>query len=85
MANPLVMKLEQFAHFDQEERQRLDRLLGHPMETYARGQTIVAQGEKVDDVHLVLTGLAARSKTLRSGDRQLMALLGGHMKFPTTI
>lgn len=75
MANPLVMKLEQFTNFDPEERLRLDQLLGYPTETYARGTTIISEGEKVDDVHLVLTGLAARSKTLRSGDRQLMALL----------
>src|SRR4028119_1048071 len=75
MANPLTMKLEQFTRFDPEERQRLDQLLGDPTKTYDRGRTIIRQGEKVDDIHLVLTGLAARSKTLRSGDRQFMALL----------
>ena len=75
MANPLTMKLEQFTSFDPEERQRLDQLLSYPTETYSRGDTIIRQGKKVDDIHLVLTGLAARSKTLRSGDRQFMALL----------
>jgi CRP-like cAMP-binding protein len=75
LANPLVMKLEQFTSFEPEERQRLDQLLSYPTESYARGTTIIAEGEKVADIHLVLTGLAARSKTLRSGDRQLMALL----------
>jgi CRP-like cAMP-binding protein len=69
------MKLEQFTPFDPEERQRLDELLNYPTKTYARGSVIIGEGEKVDDVHLVHTGLAARSKTLRSGDRQLMALL----------
>ncbi len=75
MANPLTMKLEQFTTFDPEERQRLDQLLTYPTETYPRGKTIIHEGEKVDDIHLVLTGLAARSKTLRSGERQFMALL----------
>jgi CRP-like cAMP-binding protein len=75
MTNPLTMKLEQFTRFDPEERQRLDQLLSYPTETYARGRTIIREGEKVDDIHLVLTGLAARSKTLRNGERQFMALL----------
>jgi CRP-like cAMP-binding protein len=69
------MKLEQFTEFDPEERQRLDRLLTYPTKSYARRETIIHEGEKVDHIHLVLTGLAARSKTLRSGDRQFMALL----------
>ena len=75
MANPLTMKLEQFTRFDPDERQRLDQLLSYPMKTYARGETIIREGDKVNDIHLVLTGVAARSKTLRSGDRQFMALL----------
>jgi CRP-like cAMP-binding protein len=75
MANPLTMKLEQFTSFDPEERQRLDQLLSYPTKTFQRGRTIISEGQKVNDVHLVLTGLAARSKTLRSGERQFMALL----------
>jgi CRP-like cAMP-binding protein len=75
MANPLTMKLEQFIKFGPEERERLDRLLTYPTQTYARGQDILSEGEKVDTIHLVLTGIAARSKTLRSGARQFMALL----------
>jgi CRP-like cAMP-binding protein len=75
MANPLAMKLEQFTSFDPEERQRLDQLLSYPTQTFRRGRTIIQEGEKVDNIHLVLTGLAVRSKTLRSGDRQFMAFL----------
>ncbi len=75
MANPLTMKLEQHVRFDPDERGRLDALLSYPTKTYARGDTIIREGQKVDSIHLILTGLAARSKTLRSGDRQLMALL----------
>jgi CRP-like cAMP-binding protein len=75
MANPLTMKLEQFTSFEPQERQRLDQLLTYPTETYSRGQDILREGEKVNTIHLVLTGLAARSKTLRSGQRQFMAFL----------
>jgi CRP-like cAMP-binding protein len=75
MANPLTMKLEQFTRFEQPERQQLDDLLSYPTKTFARGQVILAEGDKVRNVHLVLTGLAARAKTLRSGDVQLMAFL----------
>jgi len=75
MVNPLTMKLEQYTSFDAPERERLDQLLTYPTETHARGTPIIREGEKVDHIHLVLTGLAARSKTLRSGDRQFMALL----------
>ncbi len=75
MSNPLTMKLEQFTRFEQAERRRLDELLTYPTRTYARGEEIIAEGDKVRDIHLVLTGLAARSKTLRDGDRQIMAFL----------
>jgi CRP-like cAMP-binding protein len=69
------MKLEQYARFEPEERARLDQLLTYPIESYPRGTPILSEGEKVDTIHLVLTGLAARSKTLQSGARQFMALL----------
>lgn len=75
MANPLTMKLEQYVRFTPEEHERLDQLLTYPTKTYSRGKDIIRAGEKVEEIHLVLTGLAARSKTLRSGDRQFMALL----------
>jgi CRP-like cAMP-binding protein len=75
MANALTMKLEQFTRFDQVERQRLDELLTYPTKTYARGQDIIAEGQKVQDIHLVLTGLAARTKVLADGERQIIALL----------
>ena len=75
MTNPLTMKLEQFVRFDPEERSRLDELLAFPTRTYAPREEILRRGDKVRDILLVLTGLAARSKTLRSGARQIMALL----------
>jgi CRP-like cAMP-binding protein len=75
MANPLTMKLEQFIRFEQAERQRLDELLSYPTKTFARGDVILHVGEKVQHILLVLTGLAARSKTLANGEVQIMAFL----------
>jgi CRP-like cAMP-binding protein len=75
MANPLTMKLEQFTRFDPNERERLNELLTYPTKTYRRGQQIIEEGQKVRDIHLVLTGLASREKFLPDGGRQIMAFL----------
>ncbi|HEX8554052.1 MAG TPA: Crp/Fnr family transcriptional regulator [Sphingomonas sp.] len=75
MANPLTMKLEQFTRFDQAERGRLDDLLSYPTKTFARHDVIIRAGDKVQNIHLVLTGMATRAKTLASGDTQMMAFL----------
>jgi CRP-like cAMP-binding protein len=75
MSNPLTMKLEQFTSFSPAERLQLDELLNYPKHTFARGKEIISEGDKVDDIHLVLTGLATRSKSLPDGTRQLMAFL----------
>jgi CRP-like cAMP-binding protein len=75
MINPLAMKLEQYTSFTDEERQRLDALLAVPTRDYARGEPIISEGDEVGDVYLVVRGLAVRAKTLRNGERQIMALL----------
>ena len=75
MPNPLTMKLEQFTRFEGSERMRLDELLEYPTSLTPRGKTIIGVGDKVDNIHLITTGLATRSKTLQDGSRQLMAFL----------
>ena len=75
MANSLTMKLEQFIRFDQMDRERLDRLLRYPTSSFARGDVIIEEGREVRNIHLLLTGLAARSKILADGRRQIMAFL----------
>jgi CRP-like cAMP-binding protein len=75
MSNPLTMKLEQFTRFEPSERLRLDELMQLGSKTYPRGKTIIREGDKVDEIHLVTDGLATRSKTLADGSRQLMAFL----------
>jgi CRP-like cAMP-binding protein len=75
MANPLAMRMEQFTSFEPSERARLDQLLAYPIRTYARGEDILREGQKVHHIHLILSGLAARTKVLPDGDRQIMAFL----------
>jgi CRP-like cAMP-binding protein len=69
------LKLEQFTKFTPDERQRLDQLLSYPTRTFARRETILRDGESADSIHVVTTGLAARSKSLVDGSRQFMAFL----------
>ncbi len=57
------------------QRADIDDLFSGPRETYSPRQTIIADGQPVKDIHLVLSGLAARSKDLASGGRQIMAFL----------
>jgi CRP-like cAMP-binding protein len=75
VANPLTMRMEQFVRFDQGDRTRLDQLLSYPTKTFSRGDVIIEEGKKVDNIHLLMTGLAARSKILSNGRRQIMAFL----------
>jgi CRP-like cAMP-binding protein len=75
MKNPLHLKLEQFASFDAGERQRLDQLISQRRQTYAPRQDILTEGQSVDTIHIVLSGLAARYKLLDEGERQIMAFL----------
>jgi CRP-like cAMP-binding protein len=75
MHNPLTLKLEQFTRFEPSERLRLDELISGKTKHYARGKTIISTGEKVEDIHLVVDGLATRSKVIKDGNRQLMAFL----------
>ena len=74
MLNPLALKLEQFTRFEPSERTRLDELI-HTTKVFSRGERIMAAGKRPDHIHLVIDGLAARSKVLRDGERQLMAFL----------
>lgn len=75
MTNPLTMKMEQFTAFTVEERRRLDALASGQTKCWAPRRDIISEGDHVEHIHLVLTGLAARYKILPDGDRQIMAFL----------
>jgi CRP-like cAMP-binding protein len=75
MDSPLLMKLDQYAPFEAGDRQRLERIIGGRRETYAPRQDIVSEGDHVEQIHLVMSGMAARYKILAGGERQIMAFL----------
>lgn len=75
MRNPLRLKLEQFASFSDRERRRLDQLVSGSRESYAPKEDILTEGQRVRNIHVVLSGLAARYKVLDRGERQIMAFL----------
>jgi CRP-like cAMP-binding protein len=75
MANPLLMKLEHFTRFSAEDRQRLEALTSGFHRRFAAREDILREGDRVDEIHIVLSGLAARYKDLPGGERQIMAFL----------
>jgi CRP-like cAMP-binding protein len=75
MTNMLTRKLEQYVHFSAADRRRLDELTAKRHRIYQTGETILQEGEKAEFVRLVVSGLAARSKLLSEGRRQIMAFL----------
>jgi CRP-like cAMP-binding protein len=75
MHNPLTARLEQYTSFTPEELKRLDHLVAGKRVTYPAKTDIIPDGAKVTEIHLVMSGFAARSKHLENGDRQIMAFL----------
>lgn len=75
MINPLLMKLEQFAGLNALDRERLDALIAGRRVTYAAREDILSEGDHVEEIHIVLSGMAARYKNLCDGERQIMAFL----------
>jgi CRP-like cAMP-binding protein len=75
MPNPWTMKMEQFAAFTPEQRARLDALTTARQEDYAAGEDILAEDQKINNCHVILSGLAARYSLLPNGERQILAFL----------
>lgn len=75
MTNPLLMRLEQFTDFAPGDRLRLDDMISGRRKITSPKQDIISEGTHVDNIHLVLSGLAARYKMLPDGGRQIMAFL----------
>jgi CRP-like cAMP-binding protein len=72
--NPLIRKLEQFAGLSDEDRRLVDEAVRDVRRLEAR-QDIIREGERPDEVHLLLEGWAARYKVLPGGGRAIMAYL----------
>ena len=75
MPNPWTMKMEQFTAFTDEQRARLDALVGERQQEYAPDEDILAEDQAIDHCHVILSGLAIRYKLLPNGERQIMAFL----------
>ena len=75
MSNPWLMKMEQFTRFSDEQRRQLDELVADRVETYRVREDIIRDGERMEECHVVLSGLAARYKILPDGSRQILAFL----------
>ena len=67
--------MEQFTRFTDAQRRRLDELVSEGQKDYGPREDILTEGERVDECHVILSGLAARYKLLPNGERQIMAFL----------
>ncbi|MCJ2088656.1 cyclic nucleotide-binding domain-containing protein, partial [Methylobacterium sp. E-005] len=74
MSNPLIMKLEYGARLTDGDRAVLHDLT-RKTRRVARRKDISPEGERPEDVHLVVEGFACRYKSLTDGRRQITALL----------
>lgn len=74
MTNPFIAKLEHGAALSDDDRRALVRAIRDTRQIGAR-QDVIAEGQKPDNVHVVLDGFACRYKLLHDGERQIMAFL----------
>jgi CRP-like cAMP-binding protein len=74
MSNPLIKKLEYGASLTDGDRTVLQNLTSRTRRV-ARHSDISPEGERPENVHLVMEGFACRYKTLPDGRRQIMAFL----------
>ncbi len=74
LANPLVKKLEQFARLNESDIHELDALVAAPKMMRA-GQFLVHENSVLDQVYLIIQGMACRHKFLPDGERQILGYL----------
>jgi CRP-like cAMP-binding protein len=72
--NPLIAKLETISSLSEDDRAAL-RELSRDVRHVAARRDIIGDGDRPDNVHLVLSGWAARYKVLPDGSRQITAFL----------
>jgi CRP-like cAMP-binding protein len=75
MRNPWTMKMEQYTRFSDTDRTRLDELVLLRQIKFEAREDIVREGDRTDQCHLIVAGLACRYKVLSNGNRQIMAFL----------
>lgn len=74
MPNAFVRKLESFEPLQRDEREWLQDLTRHARDVDA-DQDLISEGDKPEDVHLVLEGFAVRYKMTTEGQRHIFAYM----------
>lgn len=72
--NALLARLETFVDLSEDEKALLAGL-NRDVRTFKPKQHIIREGERPEEVHLVIDGWAARFKLLPDGSRQIVAFL----------
>ncbi|TNC48553.1 Crp/Fnr family transcriptional regulator [Rubellimicrobium rubrum] len=70
----LIQKLEQFIQLTEEDK-RLLRNAVRDVRVFDRREDIIHEGDRPENVHLVMKGWAARYKSLPNGDQPILAFL----------
>ena len=74
MDNVLTRKLQLFGELPSDDRKLLDEIIKLSFKVPA-DQELIREGDKPENVHVILSGLACRSQLLRNGRRQITAFL----------
>ncbi|MBO0905614.1 Crp/Fnr family transcriptional regulator [Jiella sonneratiae] len=74
MFNPLIRKLSIASDFTESDNRALNDVIVEP-HSVAPKQDIIRTGDRPENVHLVMDGIACRYKIMPNGDRQIVAFL----------
>jgi CRP-like cAMP-binding protein len=74
MESPLVRKLEHGAVLSDEDKRTLMEAI-RDVRAVGSHRDLIGEGDRPEDVHVILEGFACRYKMLSDGQRQIMALL----------
>jgi CRP-like cAMP-binding protein len=74
MSSPLARKLSSFAKLSDDDRAALDRLCTN-LTSVRMGSDLITEGDRPEDVFLLVEGWAYRYKMLPDGGRQIVAYL----------
>jgi CRP-like cAMP-binding protein len=74
MLSPLIRKLENFTALSDDDKRAIQDST-REIRQFGPREDIIREGDKPDNVHLILEGWAARYKLLPEGERPIMAFL----------
>lgn len=89
-SHPMVVKLEQFAHLSQADRNALREITSRRRD-FAALEDIAREGDRTGPIRIILAGWACRYKQLKDGQRQIIAiflpgdLCDAHIHAPTVM